>query len=177
MTQPLDVAQSPAFAVPPHLLDDSGAIAVWFTDPPGAVLQFTRPERGTTELAKWLCGDGYEQLLRRFPDGEKLRFVLDMRQMTGRAATARSVLIEHGKLVAQRVGPVIILPSMHLGPFYVTVVEGTALMLRAFGLRIDVDHSLERALSKQEMRLAPVLDVARPAINVRSAAGTGRAQL
>ena len=176
MTQPLDVTPSPAFAVPPHAQDESGVIACWFTDPPGVVLQFTCPARGTTELARWLCGPGYEQLLNRFPDAAELRVVLEMRQMTGRAATARAVLIEHGKLIAKRLGPVSILPSVHLGPFYVKLVEGTALMLRAFGLRIEIESSLERALAKQELRPAAAYDLARPAAPLRSPARS-RAQL
>ena len=177
MTQPLNVAPSPAFAVPPHLLDESGAIACWFTEPPGVVLQFTRPTRGTGELSRWLVGSGYNQLIRRFPDAHELRMVLDMRQMTGRSATARSIMIEHAKLVSQRLGRVIILPSVHLGAFYVTVVETTALMLRPFGVRIEIEHSLERALARQELRVAPAFDASRQASTVRTAAGTGRAQL
>jgi hypothetical protein len=177
MTQPLDVAPSPAFSVPPHVIDESGAIAGWFTEPPGVVLQFTRPTRGTNELSKWLVGPGYDLLVRRFPEACELRVVLDMRQMTGRSATARAVLIEHAKLVSQRLGRVIILPSVHLGAFYVKVVEATALALRAFGVRIEVEHSLERALARQELRVAPGFELSRPVNAVRAAAGNGRAQL
>jgi hypothetical protein len=153
---------------------------VWFTDPPGVVLQFMRPARGTTELARWVVGPGYNQLVRRFPDCYELRVVLDMRQMTGRAATARAVMIDHAKLVSQRLGRVIILPSVHMGAFYLTLVETTALMLRAFGVRIEIEHSLERALAKQEIRVAAPFEAPRATGAVRNASGasgTGRAQL
>jgi hypothetical protein len=177
MAQTLDVALSPPFALPPHVIDDSGVIAAWFTEPPGVVLQFTRPERGTTELARWLVGPGYNQLVRRFPDAQELRIVLDMRQMTGRAATARAVLIEHAKLVAPRLGRVIILPSVHMGAFYLKLVETTALMLRAFGVRIELEQSLERAIAKQELELATGFEPSRSTGALRNATGTGRAQL
>jgi hypothetical protein len=177
MTSTLDVAPSPAFTLPPHVIDDSSAVAAWFTDPPGVVLQFMRPTRGTTELAKWVVGPGYNQVVRRFPDCYELRVVLDMRQMTGRAATARAVLIDHAKLVSQRLGRVIILPSAHMGSFYVKVVEATALMLRTFGVRVEIEQSLERALAKQDMRVASPFEAPRPSGAVRNASGTGRAQL
>src|SRR5262245_61337066 len=102
MTSSLDISHPAAFAVPPHVVDDSGLIAAWFTDPPGVVLQLTRPARGTTALAEWMVGPGYAQVLRRFPDARDLRVVMDMRQMTGRAATARALLIEHAKLISPR---------------------------------------------------------------------------
>jgi hypothetical protein len=177
MAQTLDAALSPAFTVPPHVIDESGAVAAWFTEPPGVVLQFIRPARGTTELAKWVVGPAYNQLVRRFPDGYELRIVLDMRQMTGRAATARAVLIDHGKLVSQRLGRVIILPSVHMGAVYLKVVETTALMLRAFGVRIEIEQSLERALAKQDVRLATPFEPSRAAGAARNVAGTGRAQV
>jgi hypothetical protein len=177
MTQTLDAALSPAFTLPPHAIDDSGAVAAWFTDPPGVVLQFIRPARGTTELAKWVVGPGYTQMLRRFPDCYELRVVLDMRQMTGRAATARAVLIEHAKLVSQRLGRVIILPSDHMGTIYLKVVETTALMLRAFGVRIEIEHSLEQALARQGVRIASPLEPMRSLGATRNTAGTGRARV
>src|SRR4249919_1059913 len=40
---------APAFAAPPHLVDESGALRAWFIEPAGALLQFARPDRGTTQ--------------------------------------------------------------------------------------------------------------------------------
>lgn len=167
-----------AFAVPPHVVDDSGLVAVWFTDPPGVVLQLTQPARGTTAIAEWIVGPAYGQIVSRFPDARDLRVVLDMRQMTGRAATARALLIEHAKLIAPRLGTVIILPSIHLGSLYIKVVEATAVMLRAFGIRIQLESNLERALAKLELRVDASPEAARPAAAPpRSNARTGRAQV
>jgi hypothetical protein len=174
MTQPLDVVQQPAFAVPPHVVDESGAIVGWFTEPAGVVLQLTRPTRGTTELAKWLVGPGYTQIIRRFPDTRDVYVVLDMRQMTGRAATARSLLIEHAKLIAKQLGTVVVLPSVHLGALYVKVIEATALMLRPFGVRIEIEHDLQRVLIDGRLRVASALDVDHGPASTRN--GTGRIQ-
>ena len=172
MTLPLDVVQQPAFAVPPHIVDESGAIVGWFTEPAGVVLQLTRPTRGTTELAKWLVGPGYTQLIRRFPDTSDLYVVLDMRQMTGRAATARALMIEHAKLIAKQLGTVVVLPSVHLGALYVKVIEATALMLRPFGVRIEIEHELQHVLIGGGLSVASALDVGRAGAGPR--AGTDR---
>ena len=39
------------FSIRPDLVDPSGDIAVWFTDPPGVIFQFTRPLHSTIEHA------------------------------------------------------------------------------------------------------------------------------
>jgi hypothetical protein len=139
------------------------------------VLQFTRPTRGTAELARWLVGPGYTQLTRRFPDSSELYVVLDMRQMTGRSATARALLIEHSKLVAKQLGQVVVIPSLHLGALYVKVIEATALMLRPFGVHITIEHDLQHALCEAGVRLAAAQDLTRAPARPQS--GTGRAHV
>jgi hypothetical protein len=154
MTQPLDATQLPAFSVPPHLTDPSGAIAVWWTDPAGGLMQLTRPARGTVEMAEWLVGPAFELLLARFTGVSDLRVILDMRQMTGRSATARAALLHRAKSVAGRIGHVVLLPSVHLGTTYFKIVEGTAMMLRLAGLPVDVEYGLERVMDRYELRPA-----------------------
>jgi hypothetical protein len=68
----------------------------------------------------------------------------------------------------------VVLPSVHLGALYVKVIEATALMLRPFGVRIDIEHDLQRVLIDSGLRVAPALDVGRAAASPR--AGTGRIQ-
>lgn len=159
MTQPHDPKLVPAFAVAPHVIDPSGAIAAWWTDPPGALMQFARAGRGTTEMAEWLVGPGFDLLLSRFPGASDLRVVLDMRQMTGRSATARSLLLQRGRNVAGHIGHVVLLPSVHLGAAYVKIVEATALMLRMGGLRVDVELGLERVIAEHGLRPATSVGV------------------
>jgi hypothetical protein len=159
MTQPLETIQLPVFATAPHVVDPSGVIAAWFTDPPGVLMQFARPSRGTTEMAEWLVGPGFDLLMARFPGARELRIVLDMRSMTGRSATARSLLLQRAKTVHDHVAHVVILPSQLLGPAYVKIVEGTALMLRLAGLRVDVEHEIERVVTRYRLRPASVSGV------------------
>jgi hypothetical protein len=159
MTQPLETTQLPAFATAPHVIDPSGVIAAWWTEPPGVLMQFARPSRGTTEMAEWLVGPGFDLLLGRFPGARELRVVLDMRAMTGRSATARALMLQRAKTVHDHVAHVVLLPSQQLGPAYVKIVEGTAMMLRLAGLRVDVEHGLERVVARYRLRPASVSGV------------------
>jgi hypothetical protein len=165
MTQSIEPLLVPAFPVAPHLTDPSGAVAGWWTDPPGVFAQLVRPTRGTTEMAEWLIGPAFDRVIERFPHETELRIILDMRQMTGRSATARSLLLQRGRTALGRVGHVVIVPSVLLGPAYVKVVEAAALVMRAAGLRVDVELSLERVLARHGVRSARA-DAAEPALRV-----------
>lgn len=144
-----------AFAEP-HLIDPSGSLGVYWTDPPGALVRFIRQERGTAEMAEWLVGEGLSLLLARFPGSRELRFFFDMREMTGRSATARAVLMRASTLPGLRIKHVVLLPSQHLGAAYPTVIEASAIVLRLIGYRVHVEHDLERALAKHGTRLQSV---------------------
>jgi hypothetical protein len=141
------------------LIDPAGVIAAWWTDPPGVLMQFARPSRGTTEMAEWLVGPAFDLLTARFPGARELRVVLDMRAMTGRSATARAMLLQRAKTVHDHIAHVVILPSQQMGPAYVKIVEGTAMMLRLAGLRVDVEHEIERVIARYRLRPASVSGV------------------
>jgi len=155
MTDARSIPHAPCFVVSPHLIDPSGAIAVWWTDPPGAVMQLGEPTRGTTEMAEWLVGPAIDRLLQRFPGTGELRVILDMRQMTGRSATARALLMQCGKTVSRRLGQVVIVPSMLLGPTYIKIVEAAVLLVRMSGLRVEIEQNVERVFTPGLRAAAP----------------------
>lgn len=163
MNESFSVAQASGFDAPPHVTDPSGTIAVWWTDPPGIVLQLTRPARGTTAMAEWMVGPGVDLLVRRFPECFDMRIVLDLRQMTGRSATARSLLMQAAKALSERVAHVVVLPSPHMGPAYSKVIEGTAGLLRLLGMRVDIEHALDRVLERHGVRVVNSSGAARGA--------------
>lgn len=149
-----------AFSGVPHIVDPSGAIAVYWTDPPGALVQVVQATRGTSEMAHWLVTEGLDLLLSRFPGVDNLQLVIDMRRMTGRSAMARSILMgASGGTAAERIGHVVLLPSVHMGPAYVKVIEATAVALRLIGYRVDVEHDLDEALRKHTIRTEMLSDV------------------
>ena len=148
-----DSQQAGSVAAGAHVLDPSGTIAISFTEPPGAVLQLVRPARGTTEIAEWLAGPGLELLLQRFADARELRVILDMRRMTGRSASARAVLLQAGLRAAGRISHVVLLPSLHMGPAYLAVVETAAALLRLSGQRVDIEHDLAHVMERHGVRV------------------------
>jgi hypothetical protein len=152
-----------SFGVIPHLVDPSGVLGVYWLEPPGVLVRFVRAERGTTEMAQWMTSTGIEQVRQRFPGMRGLSVVLDMRNMIGRSATARSVLMQAGTSAAGHFGHVVILPSVHMGSAYTAVIEASAVALRLLGYRVDVEHDLEPALKKHGMRVQMLSDV-RPAL-------------
>jgi hypothetical protein len=154
MSLPTNSAALAGFTKTPDVSDPSGVIAGYWTDPPGVVLRFVRPSRGTTKLAEWLIGPGFELLTQRFPGEAQLRIVLDMAQMTGRSATARAVLMQSAARFAPFVGQIVIVPSMHMGAAYLKVVEASAAILRLVGLRIDIELAVDRAVAKHGIRAA-----------------------
>src|SRR5581483_5323747 len=87
-----DARSRAAFKSPPHFLDPTRTVAVWFTNPPGAVIQFARRAMGSVPLAEWAVGPGRTRLLSQFPGDGPLVVVLDLGLMTGRDPVARPII-------------------------------------------------------------------------------------
>jgi hypothetical protein len=153
MTTGSENAVAPVFSAAPHIIDDSGAMVGWFIEPAGVLMQLVRRTRGTVQMAEWLVGYGLDRLLQRFAGRRGLRVILDMREMTGRSASARALLIASATRALPRIGHVVVLPSRHMGEEYVTVVEVTARVVSAMGLRVDVEHDMDKVIARHAIRL------------------------
>lgn len=162
MTEPLSKPEHRAIAVPPHLIDPTESVVACWTEPRGVIVQLLGPVRGTTALAEWLVGPCFSELLTRFPGTERdLTVVLDMRSMLGRAANARQVMMQASVPGRARVKRVVILPSEHLGPAYITIIEATAAVLRLAGYDVHVESDLELAMRKHGIRVEALSGVRR----------------
>jgi hypothetical protein len=148
-----------AFLVPPHLRHSSGALVVWLTEPPGAVVQLTRPVRGTADLAEWLVGPAFEHLIQYFPDALRLIVVFDLRQMTGRDSSARALLIDKGKTLRASMLHAVVIPPVGASPAYHSSLRVAAAILRVYGVRVDIERSLTKVLSEQGLRGAGLTPV------------------
>jgi hypothetical protein len=146
---------APAFTARPHLVDDSGAVIGWFIEPAGVLVQVAHPTRGTTRMAEWLVGAGFDRLLQRFAgQGGGLRVILDMRDLTGRSATARALMIANAPRALRYVNHVVMLPSRHMRGDYLQIIELTARTVSAMGLRVDIEHDLQEVLTRYAIGLA-----------------------
>jgi hypothetical protein len=125
------------------------------TDPPGAVIQITRPAEGTRSMTNWMAKDAYELLLSRFPAVDGLTIVLDLRLMTGREAGARNALVEPAKRLKTRVARTILLPPQKASQVYLGSLFAATAVLSAFGVHVEIEHSLPNVLGKHGLRAAP----------------------
>ena len=148
-----------AFLVPPHLRHSSGALVGWVTEPPGVVVQLTRPTRGTADLAEWLVGPAFEYLIQRFPHALRLLVVLDLRQMTGRDSRARALLIEKAKTFPAGLLRAVVIPPIRANAIYLGSLRVAADILRVFGARVDIECSLTKVLLEHDLRVAGLTPV------------------
>jgi hypothetical protein len=144
----------PAFSVPPHLRYGRGdELHVWFTDPPGAIVQMAKPQRGTVEQARWLVGPGFQLLRERFPEAAKLILVLDYSHMTGRDTAARTVMVDSAGAVAQFFSGVFIVPPLQASVVYRMMLRAAAVLVSALGTPIEIVESLTAVMADQALQL------------------------
>lgn len=125
---------SPAFPSPPNLTDPSGTVALWFSEPPGAVVQFQSVARGTPQLAACLVGPARDALLARFPGTGPLVLVLDLSRMDGRDPAIRKVLMDGMRNTATRVARALIVPPSGASRVYLASLHAAASLARVFGV-------------------------------------------
>jgi hypothetical protein len=135
------------FKAPPHLLDPSRTLAVWFTDPPGMVVQFARSAPCTLPVAQWLAGPARESLLNRFPGNGPLVFVLDLTHMNGRDPQVRALILEAARPLASRAQRCVVVPPENASRVYLASVRAAASLARVFGLTVSVESSSEAVRS------------------------------
>jgi hypothetical protein len=128
----------PIFGSKPHATDPSGSLAVWYTEPPGVVIQLLTAREGTLELVQWLAGPSRAQTERRFHDRDDLQVLFDVRLLTGRAPEVRAQIMELAKAMRPRVKRVVVLPPRDWSPALRRTLEVTVSILRVFGLQIAV---------------------------------------
>jgi hypothetical protein len=140
---------SPPFDEPPHLLHPSGALAIWFTDPPGMVTQFQYGARATDDLAQFVARLGFAALLElRGRRRDRLCFIHDLSLMSGYEPDARQTMTMWGLEARELVERVVVVPprqgveSVRLG------LEGSAAVLVARGMLLDFAPTIEEAVAR-----------------------------
>jgi hypothetical protein len=148
------VAYRPPFDARPDVIDPTGTVAAWYTDPPGVIIQFTRPTRGTTELARWVVGPGNDALWRRFRDGSKVILVFDLSLMDGRDAEARALLHESARVNKERVARTIVIPPKGASSAYLSALRVATLLLKIIGFRVEIESSITYVIAECHMKSA-----------------------
>jgi hypothetical protein len=143
----------PAFDVPPHVRHGADAeLHAWFTDPPGAVLQLSKPQRSTLEQAEWLVGPAIDLLRARFPGDEKLILVLDYRNMTSRDTSARTLMMQRAGDIVHMFSHVFIVPPLQVSPVYRSALHAAIALVSVFGSPLEIVETLQEVIQKRSLR-------------------------
>ena len=144
------LSSPPPFACEPHMR--SGPLAVWFTSPPGVVVQFVEPALGTLELVNWLVGPAYAELDRRAAGRRALMLVLDFGLMTARTNASRTVLLSKARQSAHRFAEVIVVGSYTATRTQLTSLHAGMALVRALGVRVSMAESALEAVDRLRLR-------------------------
>lgn len=134
-----DPSSRAAFATPPHLLDPSRSVAIWFTNPPGAVAQFARRASGSVVLAEWGAGPALERFLERFPGDGPIVFVLDLGLMVGRDPVARPIITAAVRSLKSRIARAVLVPPEEASAAYLASLQASISLLRVFGVPVSIE--------------------------------------
>ncbi len=146
----------PVFSSEPDVRAPDGVVLGWLLDPPGMLIQFVKPVKGTADLASWLVGPAYATLEARYPDRKDLWFVLDLTHMEGRSAAARSILLHSAKVLGPRFSRVFVIPPSDYPPMYLKAFHASVAFARLLGIHVTVSGA-SRAIVER-YKLAPLRD-------------------
>ena len=139
------------FEASPHVVCEVGPLHAWFTEPRGVVVQLMEAAPVTTDMARWLVGPGFEQLLKRFASPTELTLVLDIRPMTERDRAVRTLLMDHAREHVWRFADVVVIPPLQINAVYLTTLHAAAALLGAFGAKVRIESSVPQALQKCQL--------------------------
>ncbi|HKU43714.1 MAG TPA: hypothetical protein VJR89_36395 [Polyangiales bacterium] len=145
---------APLFLVQPHLECPHGPLRAWFTAPAGAAVQLSAAGEFTESMARWMVGPGLDALRARFPADPNLLLVLDIRHMTGRPVSVRSVLMDAAREHASTFSRILIAPPLHINAVYLTGLHAAAALVGAFGPHVEITSDLDAALSHDRIAAA-----------------------
>lgn len=150
------MAHGPPFDRVPDLLG-AGVVQVWFTDPPGAIVQLSQPSRGTKEMAEWLVGPGFTRVHGRFP-AQELTLVLDLSLMEGRDSAAREVIIGKARESGRMFARVIMIPPLKASSVYMATLHAAIALFKALGRDISIERRLKDVIAQCDLKPAPSSD-------------------
>jgi hypothetical protein len=118
------------------------------------VVQLTKHVRGTVDLAEWLVGPAWHQLLQRFPDAKEFLIVFDLSQMDGRDPSARAALLDKAKTLRPGMLRAVIIPPTGASSIYLASLQVAVAIARVFGVPVDVESSLKNVLASRGLKVA-----------------------
>jgi hypothetical protein len=124
------------------------------------------PRVGTAAMARWYVTEARQALYERFPGAKRFVFVVDLSPMISRDPQMRSIVGDAAKEMKDQVARCVLIPGASGGAIYQKSLEIAVLLLRGFGVNIELGKSLTHTVASLGLTYAagspPFADAPRP---------------
>ncbi|XYH94571.1 hypothetical protein ACMHYB_43080 [Sorangium sp. So ce1128] len=145
-------SHKPPFRRQPHLLDDSGSVGVWITQPAGMLVQLVRETVATGEIARFISVDAYQKLVSVMRPGERAFFIYDMALMVRYETEARVILTQWGLSVRDRIEHIVVRPPPEMNKLGRMGIQTIAAAMSLAGVQLDIVDDIEPFLRERNLR-------------------------
>ncbi|AUX24959.1 hypothetical protein SOCEGT47_055000 [Sorangium cellulosum] len=141
-----------AFQRQPHLVDGSGSVGVWLTQPAGMLVQLLRETVTTGDIARFISHDAYQRLVGVMRPDERAFFLYDMALMVRYETEARVILTQWGLNVRDRIEHIVIRPPPEMNKLGRMGIQTIAAAMSLARVPIDIVDDLEPFLRARNLR-------------------------
>jgi hypothetical protein len=144
---------APFDGVAPTLIDPSGTMRVWLTDPPGMLDQAAMGAPFTTQLAHWLTHDASAAMQAAYGSDARYTFLHEWRGITTYTTDARLDIIGWGrKLGMKHIERIDIVLAPDAGTLFRMAAQGGSLAMTVIGVKCGIADSIEGALASTKLK-------------------------
>lgn len=141
-----------AFRAPPHLIDPSGDVAVWITEPAGMLVQLMHETAATVEMARFISQEAFSRLVGVLGPDERAYFIYDMALMVKYDSEARMILTQWGVAVRDRIEHIVVRPPPEMNKLGRMGIQTIAAAMSLVGVKLDVVDDIEPFLRARNLR-------------------------
>jgi hypothetical protein len=113
------------------------------------------PRVGSASMARWFVTEARQALYERFPGSKRFIFVIDLSPMTHREPALRAIIGDAGKEMKNEIARCVFIPAVNGSAIYHKSFKIAVLLLRGFGVNVEVGTSLTQAVSSLGLVYAP----------------------
>jgi hypothetical protein len=137
----------------PTLVDPSGTLRVWLTDPPGMLDQMAIGCPVTTEVAHWLVHVAGGAMVAAYAPDARYTFLHEWRGVTTYTTEARLGIINWGRgLGLKRVERIDIVLAQDAGTLFRMAVQGGAMTMSVLGVKCALVDDVDATINATNLR-------------------------
>jgi hypothetical protein len=139
----------PAFQGKAHLVDPTGALKVWITDPPGMLDHLVEGSTFTAEAANWLVTEATDAMMAygKSRGVERFVFVHDWRGGRAHDSSARLRIIGWGRRLVRQIERIDIAIAEDAPALFRMAVFGGTMAMSVLGVKCEVHTSIDEAVA------------------------------